>query len=671
MSFQARVPTRLRPLASAAAWRPALGPLSFFVGLALATMGSQAQAQTQGQPRSIGLQVDLRLNVPQGGGSGGLPRPPAALPGLSGLPALPALPAPPAGRPGLPSLGALPGLSALPGLGALPALPGLPRMGGGTPPPSSGARAGTNKDYRIASPATGDIVAVTVFEPTVFTPGQKYPLVLHGHGFGGSRAKTSSNDTANPTAIQADASIQSLRDAGYGVISIDQRGHGDSTGGVRVMDPDFEGKNLIRVLDWAEVNLNWLAYGSSVDGTDPRNLIVGAMGGSYGGMYQLLLAHIDPKKRLDAIVPEIAPHHLPYSLAPGSVPKSIWDVFLFTAGLTAGKNTGNTFDPYVIRNFPLSLAQNRLVPGLEEFFSYHSTSYWCDGKPIPTNGGPGTRPQLAPRQAPKVHALFVQGMRDTLFNFNEGFQNYSCLKKSGGDVRLLSTQTGHNTIPVVPDAGLLLNQDPQDIVRNQCGRIQVAAARKAFFDQYLKGIPNAAVSVPKQVCISLTGSDAVLVDQVTTGRDGERFDVPTTTVVSGLLGKPAVVPLGTRTTVAGDVIAGIPHLAVQIDASVPELGGEPIVFAALGVVRDSGFIEPLDNQIMPLRGTGSFDLALPGVGERLRRGDQLALLIYGAHEQFFAGGSLVSLNLRQATLMPVKVKGAVWVPRLDVNTPAP
>lgn len=558
-------------------------------------------------------------------------------------------------------------------------LPALPSASGGSVAPSgsSAPRTGRAIDVKIKVAATGDTAAFTVFEPSVFTPGQTYPLVLQGHGYGGSRSTAAGSPVPVPTPAGApdltgDATIADLRANGYGVVSIDQRGHGDSSGNVRVMDPDFEGKNLLAILDWLEANLNWLRYGPSNDGRDPNNLVVGSMGGSYGGMYQLLLTHIDPKRRLDAIVPEIAPHDLPYSLAPGSVPKALWDPALLALGSRAGIKTGSTSDPFLVQQFAISFAQNQLTPGLRDFFSYHSTSYWCKGKPVLTNGGPGTRPELMQRQAPRTHALFIQGMRDTLFNFNEGLANYQCLARSGGDVRLMTTQTGHNTLQVVPDPGAYLFQNPQDQLKDQCGRVQTQVARRAFFDQHLKGIAGAADGVPRQVCLSLSGDDAVLVDQVTTGRAGTAHAVAATQVLAGVQAVPSVIKLGAPTGGRGDVVAGVPHVALTLSTNAASalVGGNPIVFVGTGLVHPSGLIELIDNQLQPLRGLGAHDVALPGVGKRLPAGSQLVLLVYGAHEQYAVTGSL-SLNVRKATVMPVTVSGTAWMPRLGIDLRAP
>jgi pimeloyl-ACP methyl ester carboxylesterase len=239
------------------------------------------------------------------------------------------------------------------------------------PAPAAGqSRAGQIYSVYISSP-TGDTVVFTVFEPTQITGGRKYPLVLEGHGFAGTRQTSASAD------------IKSLLDSGYGVISIDQRGHGETSGTIRVMDPDFEGRNLIAILDWAEARLGWLAYGPSTNGKDSQNLILGSMGGSYGGMYQYLIHNVDPKHRLDAMTPEIAPSDLTYSLFPNSVVKAGWDFLLFGAGNTAGNNLDRLhFDPFVINFFQNALTTNQVNQEARDFFYYHSNAYFCNGRPV-------------------------------------------------------------------------------------------------------------------------------------------------------------------------------------------------------------------------------------------------------------------------------------------------
>lgn len=521
------------------------------------------------------------------------------------------------------------------------------------PLPATGqSRAGQVYSVHITAP-TGDTVAFTVFEPTLLTGGQTYPLVLEGHGFAGSRQTSASAD------------IQRLLDNGYGVISIDQRGHGETSGTIRVMDPDFEGRDLLAILDWAEARLGWLAYGRSSDGKDARNLVLGSMGGSYGGMYQYLIHNIDPKRRLDAMTPEIAPSDLTYSLFPNGVLKAGWDFVLFGAGNTAGNNLDRGhFDPFVINFFQNALTTNAVSQDARDFFYYHSNAYFCRGSSVASNGGPGTAALQAP-VAPndKVNVMLFQGFRDTLFNFNNAYENYQCLKAQGGDVRLLSYQSGHNTLQVVPDPGQLFQPTPLVALDSRCGSLDIADARLAFFNQHLKGMAGAADQIPGRICLSLTQDDAVLVDQVTTGKAGRAVDIAATNLVAGVPTVPVAAELGITAGNEGDVIAGIPHLAVEIAPVADGLPGEPIIFVGIGQMRASvpGVWDLVDNQITPLRGLGRHEVDLAGIAERLAPGDKLALLLYGGHDQYHVTGSL---NIAKPTVMPVSVTGKVWVPML-------
>ena len=84
---------------------------------------------------------------------------------------------------------------------------------------------------------------------------------------------------------------------GYFVATFDQRGFGESGGRANVQDPQIEGRDIKTLLDWAEGALTpHLAYLRG----DP---LVGGIGLSYGGGFQLIGAAVDP--RFDALVPMI------------------------------------------------------------------------------------------------------------------------------------------------------------------------------------------------------------------------------------------------------------------------------------------------------------------------------------------------------------------------------
>ena len=229
-----------------------------------------------------------------------------------------------------------------------------------------------------------------MFEPSTLEGGKTYPLVLQASGFGLTRETAASIDNAEPSSI---VSLKPLVEAGYGVISFDHRGHGESGGVVRNMDPDYEGKDVLAVLDWAEARLDWLKYRPSAG--DPHNLVLGSIGGSYGGMYQFLLHNIDPKHRLDAMVAWVAPNDLTTSNFPGGVAKASY------LAIRARAAAGPPIDPYVLRASAASLQANKMVDGYADFLYYHSNQYFCADRRVATNGGPGTARSIFLSPAPR------------------------------------------------------------------------------------------------------------------------------------------------------------------------------------------------------------------------------------------------------------------------------
>ncbi|WP_328677773.1 alpha/beta fold hydrolase [Streptomyces sp. NBC_00322] len=147
-------------------------------------------------------------------------------------------------------------------------------------------------------------------DTSYFTTGgkERRPAVLLGHGFGGSKDD-----------VRAQA--EKLARDGYAVLTWSARGFGTSTGQIGLNDPDFEVKDVSRLIDWLakrpEVQLD--ANG------DPR---VGVTGASYGGAISLLAAGYD--KRVDAIAPAITYWNLSDALFPDGVFKKLWAGIFFS-----------------------------------------------------------------------------------------------------------------------------------------------------------------------------------------------------------------------------------------------------------------------------------------------------------------------------------------------------
>src|SRR5919112_6494815 len=122
----------------------------------------------------------------------------------------------------------------------------------------------------VPEPGSTDPVRIcySIFRPAGATRSARVPMVMHSHGWGGSRERT-------PDAFRE------LLDHGYGVLSFDQRGFGASGGQAHVENPDYEGHDVRRLVRLVS-NLDWVRQ----DGPgDPR---LAAIGGSYGGGYQFL-----------------------------------------------------------------------------------------------------------------------------------------------------------------------------------------------------------------------------------------------------------------------------------------------------------------------------------------------------------------------------------------------
>lgn len=553
--------------------------------------------------------------------------------------------------------------------------------------PITETRAGSQSHIVLESQVDGADISFELFEPDQLEPGQAYPLILHSHGYGGSRITSRDGFVARLTA------------AGYYVISIDQRGFGESGGTVRVLSPDFEGRDLIQILDWAE-DLPGLARDTS------GNMALGSYGGSYGGGYQLLVLRMDPDNRLDALVPDITWHDLRYSLSPNGVIKSGY-VLALAAGGETGSNLGQ--DMFIRESLIQGAATNVFPQPARNLFAYHSPIFNCEMQDFAEQGfllatsDPG---EVAARPLPRADVLLTQGMRDVLFNFNEAFANYQCLQRAGGDVRLFTHESGHILPVALPEelkdgidaAYQLINiQDFQNPggARN-CGDIDLTDLQFAWFEEKLRGVTGAIDAVLKgapDVCLSLGADDAVGLREVPVGGVNLDIDqmVPQFSSVLGVTGSLlgnglrelllADVPL----TSAGDsdmIIAGIPTLqltvsglsGLELDTCVADeltLGCDPQFWLGLAI-RKAGESRAtlIDDQLTPIRGFGQFGTAeapfpMTGIAERLGPGDELVLQIYGFHLQY-------PISFSRDVLVPAaSFSGSIQLPLLNEDgTPA-
>jgi ABC-2 type transport system ATP-binding protein len=401
------------------------------------------------------------------------------------------------------------------------------------------------------------------------------------------------------------------------------------SGTIRILDPEKEGVDLLQILDWAEANLPWLAYR---DG----NLVLGAIGGSYGGGYQHLIYAIDPKRRLDAIAPEITWHDLRYSLASGpetNVFKSYWGTLLSVAGnVLAGPGSQ---DAEVNEGLVQGLTLGELPEDKLALLYKHSLASYCEGQ-NPLGG------------LSRIDALYWQSSRDTLFNLNDAWHNYQCVSGQGGDVRLLVKAPGH-------DGG----------GSEQCDKLGKDASILAWFDEKLKRIGGRDDYIPK-FCFHLgdDGDDGVVTGEFPIG--GTVFEVPAQILLAQTGSPQAASVVLTTVGPGGAVLAGIPTATVEVADPTGAGLTEPVLFLALAK-RAAGANQDtllMGNQVRPLRGYGSHSIELVGVTARLAEGEELRLVIQAGNSGRYPGmGSRVGA--------PASVSARLSVPLLPASLPAP
>jgi ABC-2 type transport system ATP-binding protein len=258
-------------------------------------------------------------------------------------------------------------------------------------------------------------ICYSLFQPAGSDAKHPVPLVFHSHGWGGSRTKDAS-------------AFQGWLDAGFGVLSFDQRGFGESGGTAYIENPDYEGRDVEKLVSLV-AGLDWVKQ----DGKgDPR---IGAIGGSYGGGYQFVGAFRElmdtGEPVFDALAPEITWWDLKQSLAPSEVTRTEWVALLNAVGVQA--------EPTEIKEgvaigaatgmWPKGQAPG--VPDLDAFFAKNGPAW-----------------HVSQGRRLDIPVLFGQGETDNLFPLHQGLQNWA--KALTADARERSIFVGYNGGHVLP-----------------------------------------------------------------------------------------------------------------------------------------------------------------------------------------------------------------------------
>lgn len=454
----------------------------------------------------------------------------------------------------------------------------------------------------VPDPGTTQKVKIcySLFKPAKASRKRRVPMIMHSHGWGGSR-------TTDPAAFD-----QWLK-AGYGVLSFDQRGFGESGGRAHVERPSLEGRDVAQLVRLI-ARQRWVLK----DG--PRDPRLGAIGGSYGGGYQFLGAFTHLQRRgkpvFDALAPEITWNSLNESLAPEGVVRTEWAL-----ALSAAATTTDALPPKVYK---------ALVEGA-------ALGVWPDGS-VP---GTENMPRFFRKNGPEWHVqqgrkldipvLLGQGTTDTLFPLQEGIANWQqAITRSARRDSIFVGYNGGHVLPSVLPAGVNVTSDPCSR-RLAGGDFSRLALR--FFDEQLRhrdrglrGYGRMHFATPASTC--------------TTVRNAK----PDRAVRIGTVVSPTTVglPLATKVAEGPIRIAGSSFLTGTMTA--PGINNRAFYGLAVGTSpADARLVQnnvlPVDEP-EPVRGERR-RIQLPAAAVDVPEGQNLYLLVSAISDTFVAMGSRV------------------------------
>ncbi|PKH40700.1 X-Pro dipeptidyl-peptidase (S15 family) [Nocardioides alpinus] len=443
-------------------------------------------------------------------------------------------------------------------------------------------------------------ICFTLFRPAGATQGSPVPMVLHSHGWGGSR-------TTDP------ASFSYLTDAGFGVLSFDQRGFGESGGQAYIENPDIEGKDVQRIVDLVAAQ-PWVTK------QKPGDPVLGAIGGSYGGGYQFVGAFSELRDtgttRFDALVPEITWWSLNESLLPQGVPRTEWATALIAAGLPT-----DALPPIVLRGFAETTATGNVPGYLHDFLDKNGPEWHVrNGRRL------------------DIPVLFGQGETDNLFPLDQGLKNFSrALTDRARAKSIFVGYNGGHTLPSLLPAGgnLDIPLVTQDACSPTLGSPSFADLGLRFLQQNLQGKKSGLTGFGKHHLTTAAGDRCVTVPSVAPTTDVRLGDVVSTVGV----GAPVAYPVAQGPL----TIAGSPTL----DGTITTLGLDNRAFLALSVGTSPVDAKIVQNNMLPIRENGiainkpRTGVALPSVAVDVPAGQTLFLTVSPVSDMYAGFGSRV------------------------------
>ena len=490
----------------------------------------------------------------------------------------------------------------------------------------------TAEDIVVTNPDDGTTIAATVFKPGTASATSQVPVILDSHGWGGSR-RTSLTD----------GTVAAFLEAGFGMVSFDQRGFGESSGQANVQDPEMETEDVKALIDYI-ATLDWVEHDRNASGAIADDPVLGAIGGSYGGGYQTMtsLDEIadEGRARINALAPEITWYDLPESLAPQKVVRSAWNVVLYAAGASAvpqyiheafawGSATGQWPDGTVY-------GQEAPTPDLDSEFHTHSPVYFAD-QGIKLN----------------IPIMIKQGASDNLFNLNQGLDIFhkALTDEAREDSYFVSFNGGHalpNVVPPGEPAAFELGGGA-DECSGDWTATRIAFFRKVFAGESTEGI------LPNQYNFTDLDSDGCI-----------RFDsFESEELAVDPLGAGSIVstagagaPLHYEIAQGPITVTGVPEL----EGLVTSAGLDNRAFFGLSIGTSPADAAVIQNNLMPLRqvlpvADQPFSIELPGVSVEVPEGQSLFLTVSPLSDMYFGHGS--------------RTPGALVLSDLSLSLPSP
>lgn len=440
-------------------------------------------------------------------------------------------------------------------------------------------------------------ICYSIFKPKAASRKKRVPMIMHSHGWGGSRAKLSE--------------VQAWLDAGYGVISFDQRGFGESGGHAHVEAPELEGRD-VRALVKVVAGLPWVQQ----DGPgDPR---MGAIGGSYGGGYQYLgafeLLRTKGKPVFDALSPQITWHDLSQSLAPNGVVRTEWALALSAASLISDALPTNVYKA-LLEGAALGVWPDGSLPLTEDMVSFFRKN------------GPKWHVEQGRRL--DIPMLLGQGTTDGLFPLEQGFRNWKqAMTAEARRKSIFVAYNGGHVLPAILPAGTMADTDPcsRKLAGGDFEKLNIR-----FFDQVLRGRKTGLrgfgkmhLATPDDRCTTITSPKATTAKKI-----------GTVATLEGV-GTPLSYPVA-----AGPIrVAGTPYLTGTMTA----LGVQNRAFYGLAVGRTPLDAHLVQNNVLPINEPTPVlgekrRVALPSVAVDVPKGQNLYLMVTPISDTFLVMGS--------------------------------